>query len=756
MSTLQELRGLMAGLSAGLQLQDTMAAVAHGVVAGLGFGVAAISMVQRDGSLEVTAVSGEPAAVTALQGLRSPRSEWDRMLAAAEALGPTDALRLLRHDQADVWDEDLVPSWVPEPSAVEPSADGRRAWHELDSLFAPLYSPDERLLAVLSVDLPPGGLEPTQEMYALLELFAAQASTALEHARLHTDLMAAHEAARTALATRLEGLIDASPAAIVEVDRQGLVSLWSKSAETILGLSAADVVGAPLPQRADRPLDLHAVFSWLEAGEALPLSYLGWTRPDGDTVRLEVSASATHTPAGELHGVMALLSDVSDRHRLEQEVLRHYTHDALTGLPNRAVLVERLTQQLTDRDSCVAVMVVDLDGFADINDSLGHDLGDHLLQAVARRLGESLRADDLLVRIAGDQFAILLGDAADATDVTARCHQTLRALHRTFDLGGLPVDVEVSIGLASAEQDDAEQVLRRADLAMHEAKSTSSGLVTLTAAEIAPPSDRVRLLGELRRALENDELVVFFQPQVEVTTGALCGVEALVRWQHPRHGLLLPGSFLHVAENTALVGPLTSRVLDLACAQMQTWSAAGRDISVAVNLSARSLYDRRLVHQVRTSLDRYSVAPGRLRLEVTESAVMHDPRRALAVLTELADDGIPLSLDDFGTGFSSMSHLRMVPARELKIDRSFVRDMVREPDDAVLVRSTVDLAHNLGLAVVAEGVEDEQTLRQLERLGCDVMQGYHIGRPMRVDEFEDWLEARAPVHSSEVPAPVHG
>ena len=233
-----------------------------------------------------------------------------------------------------------------------------------------------------------------------------------------------------------------------------------------------------------------------------------------------------------------------------------------------------------------------------------------------------------------------------------------------------------------------------------------------------------------------------YQPQVDVSSGTLYGVEALVRWRHPSRGLLAPGAFLHVAENTGLIAPLTLQVLDHVCAQLAVWSRAGRVLPVAVNLSARSLHDRQLGDQVREALDRYQVDASVLRLEVTESAVMSDPQRALAVLNDLVRSGIQLSLDDFGTGFSSMSHLRDLPATELKVDRSFVTDMTRNSQDHVLVRSTIDLAHNLDLLVIAEGVEDADTLEALRRLGCDVAQGYHIARPMPVDELDRWLAAR--------------
>jgi diguanylate cyclase (GGDEF)-like protein len=420
-------------------------------------------------------------------------------------------------------------------------------------------------------------------------------------------------------------------------------------------------------------------------------------------------------------------------------------HDALTGLPNRTYFTAHLADALDAgrrRGQPVAVMLLDLDRFKEVNDTLGHHFGDELLQHVAARVTEVLREDDTVARLAGDEFAVLLPDtdAAAAADIADRI---LRRLHRSFALREVTVDVEASIGVAIGplHGDTVEALMRCADVAMYTAKDAKNGAVMYEPATASQQPNRLLLLGDLRRALESPgELALHYQPKVSLPYGELCGVEALVRWMHPTRGMVSPADFIPVAENTGLVNLLTTHVLRQAIAQSAAWLTAGLRVPVAVNLSARCLVDPTLLERVEELLDEHGLPPELLRLEVTESAVMANPALAQQTLAGLSALGVRLSIDDYGTGYSSMAYLKRLPVDELKVDRSFVSHMT-DPhnDDAILVRSAIDLGHNLGLTVVAEGVESPDHVAALRELGCDVAQGYHFARPMTPAQLLTWI-----------------
>jgi diguanylate cyclase (GGDEF)-like protein len=427
-------------------------------------------------------------------------------------------------------------------------------------------------------------------------------------------------------------------------------------------------------------------------------------------------------------------------------------HDALTGLPNRTLFADRLGQTLAAgrrSGSPAAVVLLDLDRFKEVNDTLGHEYGDELLRAVAARLREVLRTADTVARLSGDEFALLLpdADAAVAADLAGRI---LRRLHSSFVLQSgenrVTVDVEASVGVAMApvHGDTVEELMRCADVAMYTAKDAKNGAVMYEPATAARQPNRLLLLGDLRRALEQpDELVLYYQPKVNLPMGELCGVEALVRWEHPTRGLVSPNEFIPVAENTGLVNLLTTHVLRLAVRQGAAWRSSGLRVPIAVNLSARCLVDPSLLDRVRALLEEHHLPPELLRLEVTESAVMANPALAQKTLVGLHQLGVRLSIDDYGTGYSSMAYLKRLPVDELKIDRSFVLNMTDvDNDDAILVRSAIDLGHNLGLTVVAEGVERAEHVSALIRLGCDIAQGYHFARPMPAPQLLTWLRER--------------
>jgi diguanylate cyclase (GGDEF)-like protein len=464
-----------------------------------------------------------------------------------------------------------------------------------------------------------------------------------------------------------------------------------------------------------------------------------------------------------LLALFALIAMGYQRALLRQaESSRHQAlHDPLTGLPNRTLFTDRLDQALLSAQRTrteTGVMLLDLDRFKEVNDTLGHQYGDALLRQVANRISEALRGTDTVARLSGDEFAILMPHADEAA-ATALATRILTSVHRSFLLDDVTVDVEASIGaaIAPAHADRTSALLRCADIAMYAAKDTKAGVVAYRPEMHTQDSTRLLLLGDLRRALDtDDQLVVYYQPKVSLQLGELCGVEALVRWQHPVRGMVQPLDFIPIAETTGLINRLTLYVLRLSVAQARGWLDSGFPIPVAVNLSPRCLLDTDLVRNVIDLLREHDLPAHLLRLEVTESAVMANPTLAMATLTELHDLGIRLSIDDYGTGYSSMAYLKRLPVDELKVDRTFVLNMDTDHNDAALVRGAIDLGHNLGLTVVAEGVEGSRHVAALQDLGCDIAQGYHYARPMPPETLTAWMRQNSadtpysPAHSGTV------
>ncbi len=423
-------------------------------------------------------------------------------------------------------------------------------------------------------------------------------------------------------------------------------------------------------------------------------------------------------------------------------------HDHVTELPNRVLFHDRVHQatKLAARDgSGLAVLMIDLDRFKEINDTLGHHNGDLLLCTVGARLTDTLRGGDSVARLGGDEFAVLVTDVCGVESAIEAAARVRAAVCERLELEGIGVEIEASVGIAlyPTHGEDPETLLQHADVAMYAAKQAHSGHAVYDGAADRYSRDNLGLIADLRRAIDDEELVLHFQPKADVATGRIVGVEALVRWEHPERGFLFPDAFIPLAENTGLIRPLTLHVLDRALAQCRTWGDEGLDLGMAVNVSTRNLLDLTLPDQVDTLLELHGVPASRLELEITETTIMADPPRAKAVLARLGAMGVSLAVDDFGTGYTSLAWLRDLPLNTLKIDKSFVINMAAGGGDAVIVRSTVQLGRSLGLRVVAEGVEDEASWAELLALGCDLAQGYYLSRPQPAELLTPWLRTAA-------------
>ncbi|MBA2352102.1 MAG: EAL domain-containing protein [Burkholderiales bacterium] len=444
-----------------------------------------------------------------------------------------------------------------------------------------------------------------------------------------------------------------------------------------------------------------------------------------------------------------LASAFDDMRKDIVEISKLVYKDSLTGLPNRVLFNDRLQQAVSAakrKQTPMAVLMMDLDNFKDVNDTLGHHSGDALLRQVAERLsGALLRDADTIARLGGDEFAVLLPvDNLEAAQKVAR--RLLDALMQPFTLDGQTIDAKTSIGIAVLPEHgaDANSLMRKADVAMYAAKRSGSGIAVYDPRHDEHTAGRLSLLGELRIAIERNELILHYQPGVDLQTGQLTHMEALVRWQHPQRGLVGPDQFIPFAETSGFIDTITREVLRLAIRQCAEWRRAGLPVTISVNISARDLMSPNLLKTLAALLHDHDILPRWIKLEITESSIMHDPARAMETLERLCRMGFSLSIDDFGTGYSSLAYLKKLPVAELKIDKSFVFGMINDKEDAAIVRSTIELGHNLGLKVVAEGVEDEDTLKLLKSLSCDTAQGYFLSRPMSAVDVESWLSTALP------------
>jgi diguanylate cyclase len=501
---------------------------------------------------------------------------------------------------------------------------------------------------------------------------------------------------------------------------------------------ASDVIGA----------QIRALLPGQQGGSLAALAQVGGIHEleaiRGDRRFFPVEATFSRMRVDEKWVGIAILRDITERKAQEAELERMALHDALTGLPNRTLLNDRIENAIRSARRAreqMAVLLLDLDRFKDVNDTLGHHVGDLLLTEIGPRLQQPLRSSDTVARLGGDEFAILLLGPTDLMMACRVAERIVEGLRRPFAIRELTLEVGVSIGVALYPEHgaSAHELLQHADVAMYAAKRDHVGFVVYSAEADTHSVRQLTLTGQLRRAIEDDQMILEFQPKIDARTSGISGVEALVRWQHPEHGAIPPDEFIHSAEQTGLIKPLTLWVLNAALSGLNAWQQEGCEFGVAVNLSVKSLHDPQLPETVRMLLQSWNQRPELLTFEITESALMADPETALSVLARIAEIGCRLSLDDFGTGYSSLAYLQKLPIDELKIDRSFVVAMTRDDNAAVIVRSVVKLAKGLGLSVVAEGVESEEAFARLRALGCDHVQGFLFGPSMGADHFRAWL-----------------
>jgi len=568
--------------------------------------------------------------------------------------------------------------------------------------------------------------ELDEGLVAVMNDVGSQIGEFVERKRAEIALQESEKRMRSVLDNVSDGLATVEQTGIIESANPAVVKLFGYSEQELVD-QPADVLIATTHRSA--------FVNYLERRLKLdiPVSAAHETmgkRKNGSLFPLEFVVSSMQI--GSRHLFIATLRDISERKAHTDALEYQALHDALTGLPNRSLFGDRLRQALLAarrNQKMFGVLLLDLDRFKDINDALGHDRGDSLLQEVTARLRGVLRATDTIARLGGDEFAVLTTDAKHPDDIVATARKILAALEGPFAIADQMVETGASIGTAMypLHGDDPSTLLRRADVAMYVAKRSGGGYAVYAPEQEAQTLRRSGLAGELRRSIPQGELVLHYQPQVTLATGAIHSVEALVRWNHPREGLMPPDRFIPMAEETGIIHPLTAWVIDSALAQLCKWLEAGLDVSVSLNVSPRNIEDHSLEEMVARALGTFKVEPQRLTLEITEGVAM--AAAAAKALHRLNEMGVRLALDDFGTGYSSLLYLMRLPVNEIKIDRSFVSALASDPDSGAIVRSAVGLGHNLGLRVVAEGLQDRAAEAVLVEAGCDAAQGFLVGRP---------------------------
>ncbi|MBI2295801.1 MAG: EAL domain-containing protein, partial [Betaproteobacteria bacterium] len=624
---------------------------------------------------------------------------------------PQSAARFDAEDQA------VMTTGIPlvnrEHSTVD--ASGERRWHLTTKV--PLRDPAGEIMGLIGINRDITGRKRAEEQLRL-------AASALEHAA--------------------EGVMIS--------DEHRRIAFVNKAFTRITGYAPEEAIGRdPDFLRSGEHDAAFYEEVWSEIRNAGGWQGEMWRRRKGGDIYPEWrSVSSVKDEAGKTTHYVSVFTDISQlkQDKVRLEFLAH--HDALTHLPNRTLFEDRLQEALNRAHrhaGKVGLLFVDLDRFKNVNDSLGHGAGDLLLQAVAERIKECVRKTDTVARLGGDEFAVLLDELAESQHAVNVAEKLRAALAQPFKLSGHELIISASIGISCYPHDgsDPQTLLKNADAAMYRAKEAGRDTYRFFAAEMHTVAlDLLVMTNNLRLALERDELLLHYQPVVDLASGKVTALEALLRWKHPELGMIPPVRFIPVAEDSGLIVPIGEWVLKQACAQMKAWEAKGiAPRRIAVNLSARQFKQKDLPQHIAAILDETGLAPQRLELEITESMVMQDPAEAEKVLGQLHEMGIALAIDDFGTGYSSLSYLKRFPIDFLKIDRSFVRDIPGSPDDVAIARAIVALAKSLDLRVIAEGVETEQQLAFLKAEGCEEAQGYLLRKPISAEELEPLLRENA-------------
>jgi len=546
----------------------------------------------------------------------------------------------------------------------------------------------------------------------------------------------------------LSQVFESTSEGIAVSDEQGAIFLVNAAFCQLTGLSAQDCRGRRLTELGDQPLSLASL---RQAQQALALKG-GWSgeitghRPDGEATSFWLTVSALQRPQEAATNYVWALRDISPIKRSQEQATYLAYHDALTGLPNRLLFNDRLEMAIAHAQrtgQTLAILFLDLDNFKNINDGLGHAVGDQLLKDLSARLRELVRREDTVARLGGDEFILLLEGKQDPDYSVRVAQRILDSLAQPFSIKGHQLYVTGSIGITIFPDDgqDLETLVANADMAMYRAKAQGRNSYSMfTPAMNSRVKKRMDLEGALRRAVEQEEFTLHYQPKVDLGSGGVVGLEALVRWQRPGEGMISPGDFIPVAEDTGLIVTIGHWVMQEACRQMRSWHEQGfRDLHVSVNLSPRQFQEKDLVPSVHSTLAAAGLEPRFLELEVTESMVMSEVEEAIVILQELADLGVALSMDDFGVGYSNLYYLKRFPMNNLKIDKSFVRDISTQPDDRSIVDTIINMSRCLKLKVIAEGVETSEQLAFLRELNCDLMQGYLFSRPLPAEEISDLL-----------------
>ena len=611
----------------------------------------------------------------------------------------------------------------------EAGAPDAERWRELVQRVSRAYEEhdQERYLLERSQDL------SSREMVELYTTVRADRDLLDSRVRERTEALHLSEG-------RLSSLLSLSADWIWEQDAELRFTYFSDGIEAATGIAPTLLIGKKRMSNTafDAPAEAIATYeACVDGRKAFRDFTYGFTRPGGVRRFIRISGEPVFDGGGNFKGYRGVGRDVTQATVAEQKVHELARYDSLTGLPNRNMFLgelDRTVARARRQGTSFAVCFIDLDRFKSINDTLGHDAGDKLLKGMATRLRGAVRDSDLVARLGGDEFVVLLDGDASAAALSAVAHKLLAAIGEPMTIEGCSflVTGSVGIGLYPVDGEDAATLLKHADAAMYLAKDRGKNNVQFYTSDLADMAARqFELESALRLALTRNELLLYFQPRIDIASGRMLGVEALVRWAHPTRGLVMPGDFIPLAEERGLIVPLGRWVIRAACRQIHDWRRAGLVAPrVAVNVSARQFVSDCLIDDLVDALALHGVPPSGLEVELTESVLMADPERANQVLQQLHAMGIRIAIDDFGTGYSSLSYLKRFPAQTVKIDRSFISGLPSDGDDVAITQAVIAMAHSLGLHVVAEGVETAEQLALLSKLGCDEAQGYLLGRPM--------------------------